>query len=174
MTKSALQIARAAYQPKLPKALKGHVKAVAGEATQSVADQEAIQKLFPNTYGMPLIKFETSAEAVSFPVMNVGVILSGGQAPGGHNVISGLFDGIKKLNPENIEAPPFPIYRAFRDHSPPNAAIPSSHAPRIPTFSACRVAASNRTRDRTNVSPLVQTNACSVRCSPRGTPHRPP
>lgn len=60
------------------------------------------------------------------------------------------------------------------DHSPPNAAIPSSHAPRIPTFSACRVAASNRTRDRTNVSPLVQTNACSVRCSPRGTPHRPP
>ena len=50
---------------------------------------------------------------------------------------------------------------------------PSSHAPRIPTFSACRVAASNRTRDRTNVSPLVQTNACSVRCS-SGTPHRPP
>ena len=101
MTKSALQIARAAYQPKLPKALKGHVKAVAGEATQSVADQEAIQKLFPNTYGMPLIKFETSSEAATFPVMNVGVILSGGQAPGGHNVISGLFDGIKKLNPEN-------------------------------------------------------------------------
>ena len=53
MTKSALQIARAAYQPKLPKALKGAVKAVAGAATQSVADQEAIQKLFPNTYGMP-------------------------------------------------------------------------------------------------------------------------
>lgn len=101
MAKSALQIARAAYQPKLPKALKGHVKAVAGEATQSVADQEAIRKLFPNTYGMPLIKFETSEGAASSPVMNVGVILSGGQAPGGHNVISGLFDGIKKLNPEN-------------------------------------------------------------------------
>lgn len=101
MAKSALQIARAAYQPKLPKALKGHVKAVAGEATQSVADQEAIRKLFPNTYGMPLIKFETSDGAASSPVMNVGVILSGGQAPGGHNVISGLFDGIKKLNPEN-------------------------------------------------------------------------
>lgn len=101
MAKSALQIARAAYQPKLPKALKGHVKAVAGEATQSVADQEAIRKLFPNTYGMPLIKFETSKGAASSPVMNVGVILSGGQAPGGHNVISGLFDGIKKLNPEN-------------------------------------------------------------------------
>ena len=101
MTKSSLQIARAAYQPKLPKALKGHVKVVAGAATQSVADQEEIQKLFPNTYGMPLIKFETSEEAVNFPAMNVGVILSGGQAPGGHNVISGLFDGIKKMNPAN-------------------------------------------------------------------------
>ena len=75
MTKSALQIARAAYQPKLPKALKGAVKAVAGAATQSVADQEAIQKLFPNTYGMPLIKFEATDEVVNFPAMNVGVIL---------------------------------------------------------------------------------------------------
>ena len=100
MTKSALQIARAAYQPKLPKALKGAVKAVAGAATQSVADQEAIKALFPNTYGMPLITFE-AGEAVALPAMNVGVILSGGQAPGGHNVISGLFDGIKKLNPDN-------------------------------------------------------------------------
>ena len=72
MTKSALQIARAAYQPKLPKALKGAVKAVAGAATQSVADQEAIQKLFPNTYGMPLIKFEATDEVVNFPAMNVG------------------------------------------------------------------------------------------------------
>ena len=101
MTKSALQIARAAYQPKLPKALKGAVKAVAGEATQSVADQEAIQKLFPNTYGMPLIKFEATDEVVDFPAINVGVILSGGQAPGGHNVISGIFDGIKKLNKDS-------------------------------------------------------------------------
>ena len=101
MTKSALQIARAAYQPKLPKALKGAVKAVAGAATQSVADQEAIQKLFPNTYGMPLIKFEATDEVVNFPAMNVGVILSGGQAPGGHNVISGIFDGIKSLNKDS-------------------------------------------------------------------------
>ena len=101
MTKSALQIARAAYQPKLPKALAtGAVKAVAGAATQSVADQEAIKALFPNTYGMPLITFE-AGEAVQLPAMTVGVILSGGQAPGGHNVISGLFDGIKKLNPES-------------------------------------------------------------------------
>ena len=100
MTKSALQIARAAYQPKLPKALKGAVVAKEGEPTQSVADQEEIKKLFPNTYGMPLIQF-VEGEAKEYAPMNVGVILSGGQAPGGHNVISGLFDGIKKLNPAN-------------------------------------------------------------------------
>ncbi len=100
MTKSALQIARAAYKPKLPKALNGAVKAVEGAATQSVADQEEIKKLFPNTYGMPLIKFE-AGDAVQLPAMNVGVILSGGQAPGGHNVISGLFDGIKSLNADS-------------------------------------------------------------------------
>ena len=66
MTKSALQIARAAYQPKLPKALaSGAVKAVAGAATQSVADQEAIKALFPNTYGMPLITFEAGEAGYS-------------------------------------------------------------------------------------------------------------
>ena len=101
MVKSALQIARAAYQPKLPKALLGAVKVKEGEPTQSVADQEAIKNLFPNTYGMPLIQFEEGGEAVNFPAINVGVILSGGQAPGGHNVISGLFDGIKKLNKDS-------------------------------------------------------------------------
>ena len=100
MTKSALQIARAAYQPKLPKALTGAVVAKEGEPTQSVADQEAIKALFPNTYGMPLIQF-VEGEAIEFPAINVGVILSGGQAPGGHNVISGLFDGIKKLNADS-------------------------------------------------------------------------
>ncbi len=101
MEKSALQIARAEYQPKLPKALRGALKVVEGEPTQSVADQEEVQNLFPNTYGMPYLKFEpTDGEATSVAI-NVGVILSGGQAPGGHNVISGLFDGIKKLNPEN-------------------------------------------------------------------------
>ena len=100
MTKSALQIARAAYQPKLPKALKGAVIAKEGEATQSVADQEAIKALFPNTYGMPLIQF-VEGNAVEYPAIKVGVILSGGQAPGGHNVISGLFDGIKKLNKDS-------------------------------------------------------------------------
>ena len=100
MTKSALQIARAAYQPKLPKALKGAVVAKEGEATQSVADQEAIKALFPNTYGMPMIQF-VEGDTVEYPAINVGVILSGGQAPGGHNVISGLFDGIKKLNADS-------------------------------------------------------------------------
>ncbi|MBP3552947.1 MAG: diphosphate--fructose-6-phosphate 1-phosphotransferase [Bacteroidaceae bacterium] len=100
MTKSALQIARAAYQPKLPKALKGAVKVQEGAPTQSVADQEAIKALFPNTYGMPMIQF-VEGEATAFPAINVGVILSGGQAPGGHNVISGLFDGIKALNKDS-------------------------------------------------------------------------
>ncbi len=100
MEKSALQIARAAYQPKLPKALQGAVKIKEGKATQSVGDQEEIKKLFPNTYGMPIVEFEPATEANN-KKMNVGIILSGGQAPGGHNVITGLFDQIKKLNPEN-------------------------------------------------------------------------
>ena len=100
MEKSALQLARAAYQPKLPKALQGAVKIKEGAATQSVGDQEEIKKLFPNTYGMPIVEFEPATEANNTK-MNVGIILSGGQAPGGHNVITGLFDQIKKLNPEN-------------------------------------------------------------------------
>jgi pyrophosphate--fructose-6-phosphate 1-phosphotransferase len=101
MVISALQQERAKYQPKLPKALKGNLKVLEGEATQSVADQQEIKKLFPKTYGLPLIEFVASDEKTTFPVMNVGVILSGGQAPGGHNVISGLFDGLKSLNPSN-------------------------------------------------------------------------
>ena len=97
---SALQKARAAYQPKLPKALQGAVKVKEGAPTQSVDNQEEIKKLFPNTYGMPLVEF-VPGEAMRYEPMNVGVILSGGQAPGGHNVISGIFDGIKRLNPAN-------------------------------------------------------------------------
>ena len=100
MEKSALQKERAAYQPKLPKALQGAVTIKEGAATQSVDNQEEIKKLFPNTYGMPLVEF-VPAESETHKAMNVGVILSGGQAPGGHNVISGLFDEVKKLNPEN-------------------------------------------------------------------------
>ncbi len=98
MKKSALQKARASYQPKLPVVLTGAVQVVEGQPTQSVADQEAINKLFPNTYGLPEIKFEKRNTPVSNKPVNVGVILSGGQAPGGHNVISGLFDGIKKIH----------------------------------------------------------------------------
>ena len=101
MKKSALQRVRAEYQPKLPKALQGPVKLNIGEATESVADQEEIKKLFPHTYGLPIVQFETAeaAERVEEP-FNVGIILSGGQAPGGHNVVSGIFDGIKSLNKE--------------------------------------------------------------------------
>ncbi len=95
---SALQKARAEYQPKLPQALKEVVKITEGAATQSVADQEAIKSMFPNTYGLPIVTFEKGDAAIEYPAINIGVILSGGQAPGGHNVIAGLFDGVKKLN----------------------------------------------------------------------------
>ncbi len=98
MKKSALQKARAAYKPKLPIVLTSAVRAVEGKPTQSVADQEEIKALFPNTYGLPELKFEKDPNPVQGKPLNVGVILSGGQAPGGHNVISGLFDGIKKIN----------------------------------------------------------------------------
>ena len=100
MKTSALQQARAAYQPKLPKALQGAVKVQEGAPTQSVDNQEEIKVLFPNTYGMPLVEF-VPGETENTKEMNVGIILSGGQAPGGHNVISGLFDQVKKLNPNN-------------------------------------------------------------------------
>lgn len=100
MKKSLLQKARAQYQPKLPKGLKGAVSVKEGAPTQSVGDQEEIKKLFPNTYGMPLIEFVPGEESANRK-MNVGVILSGGQAPGGHNVICGIFDAVKKMNPEN-------------------------------------------------------------------------
>ncbi len=101
MTKSALQIARAEYKPKMPLALLGPVKIKEGDPTESVSDKEAIQQLFPNTFGQPVIVFESSDQYNSFPPINVGVILSGGQAPGGHNVIAGIYDGIKSLNDES-------------------------------------------------------------------------
>ena len=101
MKKSALQRVRSEYQPKLPHTLQGAVKAKAGKATESIADQEEIKKLFPNTYGLPVVEFEEDPNPtrVEEP-FNVGIILSGGQAPGGHNVVSGIFDGIKSLNRE--------------------------------------------------------------------------
>ena len=100
MKKSPLQQARAAYQPKLPLTLTGAVEAKLGKPTQSVANQEEIKALFPNTYGLPELTFEKTNPTVCKP-LNVGVILSGGQAPGGHNVICGLFDGIKKINKDS-------------------------------------------------------------------------
>ncbi|MFV0391838.1 MAG: diphosphate--fructose-6-phosphate 1-phosphotransferase [Paludibacteraceae bacterium] len=100
MKKSALQIARASYQPKVPKALKNNVVIKEGVQIESVADQDDIKALFPNTYGMPLLSFEPGEKGNYAPI-NVGVILSGGQAPGGHNVICGIFDGIKRLNPDS-------------------------------------------------------------------------
>ncbi|MDE6643835.1 MAG: diphosphate--fructose-6-phosphate 1-phosphotransferase [Muribaculaceae bacterium] len=102
MKKSALQAARASYQPKLPVEISGAVTVVEGKPTTSVADQDEIKKLFPNTYGLPEITFErASADRKQGEPINVGVILSGGQAPGGHNVISGIFDGIKSINKQS-------------------------------------------------------------------------
>jgi len=100
MKKSSLEIARAKYQPKFPTVFEGDVTIKEGEATESVSNRTEIKKIFPNSYGMPLLTL-VPGEKKEYPVINVGVILSGGQAPGGHNVISGLFDELKRLNPEN-------------------------------------------------------------------------
>ena len=101
MKKSALQRARESYQPKLPRSLQGAVRIKYGDKTQSCGDQEEISRLFPHSYGLPVVEMErdTQPKRVEEP-FNVGIILSGGQAPGGHNVVSGIFDGIKRLNPE--------------------------------------------------------------------------
>ncbi|HOM62887.1 MAG TPA: diphosphate--fructose-6-phosphate 1-phosphotransferase [Dysgonamonadaceae bacterium] len=102
MTKSALQIARAAYVPKMPEGLWSNVRLEEGAATSAAGDAEEIKKLFPNTYGMPVVKFvQTDGQPGLENPMNVGVILSGGQAPGGHNVIAGIYDGIKRLHPQS-------------------------------------------------------------------------
>ena len=99
---SALQLARASYQPKLPKALRqGSVKVELGQPSHPSTDQDEIKKLFPNTYGQPVAAmFEGNGDLKTAP-LKVGVVLSGGQAPGGHNVICGLFDALKSANPEN-------------------------------------------------------------------------
>jgi len=97
---SVLGKTRAGYKPKLPPSLrKGTLKVSikAGNATQSVRDQEQIKSLFPNTYGAPLLTFEAAKKQAEGKALNVGVVLSGGQAPGGHNVIAGIFDGIKAV-----------------------------------------------------------------------------
>ena len=102
---SPLQIARYQYIPKLPGMLRNGISEICvknGEATQSVADQEKIAALFPNTYGKNEIIFEKGVNTSEARKLTVGVILSGGQAPGGHNVISGLYDSLKAINPENV------------------------------------------------------------------------
>lgn len=105
MTKlSPLQIERLKYQPKLPSSLQNGVNSlemVEGSATESVRDQEQIKALFANTYGKPTVTFKTSSSVSTSEVRNVGVILSGGQAPGGHNVIAGLYDALKSANSAN-------------------------------------------------------------------------
>ncbi len=101
---SPLQIERLKYQPKLPASLANginHLVSQEGSATEAVANKDEIKELFKNTYGKPTVTFQTSTESVSSEIRNVGVILSGGQAPGGHNVIAGLYDALKQANPDN-------------------------------------------------------------------------
>ena len=102
---SPLQKARYEYQPKLPGMLRNGIADICvkeGEATQSVADQEKIQALFPNTYGKKEITFVKGANTAEAKKQVVGVILSGGQAPGGHNVITGLYDALKGADKDNV------------------------------------------------------------------------
>ena len=105
MSISPLQKARYAYQPKLPKILQNDIRNVAieyGKETESVSDQEKIRAMFPCTYGMKEISFKAAASSASDRKQVVGVILSGGQAPGGHNVITGLYDALKKSSKDNV------------------------------------------------------------------------
>ena len=101
---SSLQIERLKYQPKLPASLAGGINSLSlieGDKTECVKDAEQIKELFANTYGKPVVTFKATANATASEKRNVGVILSGGQAPGGHNVIAGLYDALKQANPEN-------------------------------------------------------------------------
>ena len=101
---SPLQIERLKYQPKRPASLANginHLTSMEGSATESVANQDEIKSLFKNTYGKPTVTFQTSTDSRHSEQKNVGVILSGGQAPGGHNVIAGLYDALKQANPSN-------------------------------------------------------------------------
>ncbi|MFP4549842.1 MAG: diphosphate--fructose-6-phosphate 1-phosphotransferase [Spirochaetales bacterium] len=105
MSKSPLQQARYQYKPKLPKALQGAIgsaKLEFGDATESVDNQSDLKQLFKNTYGKPVATLvpDATGEKPTSDALTVGVVLSGGQAPGGHNVIAGLFDALKALNPE--------------------------------------------------------------------------
>ena len=102
---STLDRHRKAYQPKLPPALAqgaDHVAVVTGAATQPVKDKEAIKLAFPHTCGLPLVSFEAGkASGGEAKPLNVGVVLSGGQAPGGHNVIAGIFDAVRAIHKDS-------------------------------------------------------------------------
>jgi pyrophosphate--fructose-6-phosphate 1-phosphotransferase len=101
---SELQMELSKFKPVLPAILKGGPASVIpknGKPTQSISDHETVQSLFPGTYGMPLISFAKGKSVAGKGVVKIGVVLSGGQAPGGHNVIAGLYDGLKKANPKN-------------------------------------------------------------------------
>jgi len=100
---SSLQKVRLQYEPKLPKALRtGNIAVALGDPTQPASDQEEIKKRFPHTYGQPVASIvEGDGVPLSTAPLRVGVVLSGGQAPGGHNVIAGLFDALKAANPES-------------------------------------------------------------------------
>ncbi len=99
---STLQKARAAYKPKLPRALReGNIKVELGPPTEPSTDNVEIKALFPNTYGQPIATLVEGNGNLSTAPLKVGVVLSGGQAPGGHNVIAGVFDALKTANPES-------------------------------------------------------------------------
>ena len=105
MKLSPLQLARYQYNPKLPGMLRNGISEICvknGDATQSVADQEKIHALFPNTYGKNEITFQKGQNTSEAKKQVVGVILSGGQAPGGHNVICGLYDALKATDKDNV------------------------------------------------------------------------
>src|SRR3954463_11602818 len=104
MSTSPLQDARSKYQPKLPAILSGDLKSLSiqsGKPTTAVADQAAIQAIFSKTYGQPEVNFGQGGKALSNAPLKAGFVLSGGPASGGHNVVAGLFDGLKRLNPAN-------------------------------------------------------------------------
>ncbi|MBI9105961.1 MAG: diphosphate--fructose-6-phosphate 1-phosphotransferase [Spirochaetales bacterium] len=104
MDLSPLQRDRYKYMPRLPEILKKDVGSICiekGTATESISDQAALKEMFPSTYGMPITRLVEGPNADASKIINVGVVLSGGQAPGGHNVIAGLFDGIKAGNPDS-------------------------------------------------------------------------
>ncbi len=105
MEYSSLQLARYSYSPKLPLILRedmNKIMATEGKATSSAADTEKIHALFPNTFGQKEVLFTSGSSNARKDKITVGVILSGGQAPGGHNVISGLYDALKKANKDNV------------------------------------------------------------------------